>query len=39
MEGGRRRMSPAVALLILRGLLAVVVYGFLGLLLFWQIRE
>lgn len=32
-------MSPAVALLILRGLLAVIVYGFLGLLLFWQIRE
>ncbi len=32
-------MSPAVALLILRGLLAVVAYGFLGLILFWQLRE
>lgn len=32
-------MSPAVVLLIMRGLLAVVAYGFLGLVLYWQIRE
>jgi hypothetical protein len=32
-------MSPAVVLLVLRGLLAVVAYGFLGLVLLWQIRE
>lgn len=32
-------MSPALVLLILRAALAVLVFAFLGLILFWQVRD